>query len=355
MDEPVGPGARGDILIVDDTPANLRLLTEVLQGVGYRVRAVTRGERALAVARQALPNLILLDVRLPDLDGFVVCAQLKQDPATQAVPVIFISALDATDVKVHAFAAGAVDYVTKPLNPNEVLARVHTHLALRELHLQLQVANEALAERLGELERTNARLHAEIEARRQAEAANMRLLEELRQMACTDALTGLYNRRHFFELAGRELERARRTGSPLGLLMVDLDHFKAVNDNHGHQVGDQVLQAVAQLFAANLRSADVAARYGGEELVVLLPDTGPAQAQQAAERLREAVGRSPLGGGANPIAITVSIGVAALQGAELRESLELLLARADEALYAAKRAGRNRVMNWGRLALDTAA
>jgi diguanylate cyclase (GGDEF)-like protein len=361
MTERKGPAAHGDILIVDDTPANLRLLSQVLQGVGYRVRAVTSGARALIAAALSTPDLVLLDVRLPDLNGFEVCARLKAEPKTHDVPVIFISALDETEAKVGAFAAGGVDYVTKPLNPDEVLARVHTHLALRELHLQLKVANEALAERLHELQAANAdlaaanaRLETEIAARRVAEKANARLVAELSQMARTDWLTGLHNRRYFFEVAGRELERVRRAESALAVLMLDLDRFKEINDTFGHQAGDKILLAVADTLRAQLRTADVPARFGGEELVVLLPDTSLAQAALVADRLRSAISEIALPNPKGTIAVTVSAGVAALEAVELQQNLELLLNRADEALYAAKRAGRDQVATWPTMAALTA-
>jgi diguanylate cyclase (GGDEF)-like protein len=353
MTEREGLITRGDILIVDDTPANLRLLSQVLQGAGHRVRAVTSGARALAAIALAPPDLILLDVRLPDMDGLTLCGQLKADPRLQDVPVIFISALAETEAKIDAFAAGGVDYVTKPLNPDEVLARVHTHLALRELHLQLQVANGALAGRLGELQATNARLAAinarleqEVEARTLAEQNNALLMAELREMARTDGLTGLHNRRYFFEVAERELERVRRAGSALAVLLLDLDRFKEINDTFGHQTGDRVLLAVADVLRSQLRAADVPARFGGEELVVLLPDTGLTRAAQAAERLRQAVARTALESPRGAVAVTLSAGVAALEGAELNESIDTLIGRADEALYAAKGAGRNQVAVW---------
>jgi diguanylate cyclase (GGDEF)-like protein len=346
MIEREGLIARGDILIVDDTPANLRLLSQLLQGVGHRVRAVTSGARARAVIALDPPDLILLDIRLPDTDGFTLCGQLKADQRLHNVPVIFISALADTEAKIGAFAAGGVDYVTKPINADEVLARVHTHLAVRELHLQLQVAIGALAERLGELQSANIRLEKEIEARRLAEHNNALLMAELSEMARTDGLTGLCNRRYFFEVAERELERARRTRSPLAALMLDLDRFKEVNDTFGHQAGDQVLVAVADVLRAQLRAADASARFGGEELVVLLPDTGLAQAAQAAERLRQEAARITLEGPRGAVTVTLSAGVAALEAAELHESVDTLIGRADEALYAAKRAGRNQVAIW---------
>lgn len=495
---------RGDLLVVDDTPANLRLLAQVLQGAGYRVRAVTTGARALAAARHTPPDLVLLDLRLPDTDGVAVCAALKSDLATAQVPVIFISAFDDPEAKVNAFAAGGVDYVVKPINADEVLARVATHLALRDLNLKLQAANASMHAQLAELAQANADLQRQIALRLAAEEENAallaherrragrldalrdamtaiagaldlpsvraavlaravellgarwgalahplppgerlrvaavyglppglngmaipmgsgligeaaasrrivngrrplapllrrgvalaaplvagdrlegvvvvanpelskpfdsedeqllglfaqqaasalqnaRLFEEVRHLARTDPLTGLSNRRHFFELAQRELERVRRLQGSLTVFLLDIDHFKQVNDSFGHQAGDKALRAVADLLRAGLRAADVSARFGGEELVVLLPDTDLYRAAAVAERLRRAVGRLRLPTERGTLQLTASFGVAAVEGEQLSLSLDLLLARADEACYTAKRYGRDRVVLW---------
>lgn len=495
---------RGDLLVVDDTPANLRLLAQVLQEAGYRVRAVTTAARALAAARRAPPDLVLLDLRLPDADGVAVCAALKGDQQTAHVPVIFISAFDDLAAKVNAFAAGGVDYVVKPINAEEVLARVATHLALRDLHVQLQTVNSSMELQLEQLARANADLQRQIALREAAELENARLLEherrrarrldalrdamtaiagaldlasvhaavlaqaaalldapwsalarlmpsgdslsivarhghlaalnedallgasgfghaatdggrtvgqggdrqcawpqsavltasltagdrlegiifvandpagspfgvedeqllhlfaqqaasavqnarlfeEVRHLARTDPLTGLYNRRYFFELARRELERTRRAQGSLAVVMLDLDHFKQVNDCFGHQAGDQTLQAVAGLLHENLRTTDVSARFGGEELVVLLPDTEGAGAAAVAERLRRAVARLVLATDGGPLSLTASFGVAAATGDELAIGLEPLIARADEACYGAKGRGRDQVVVW---------
>ncbi|NTU83385.1 MAG: diguanylate cyclase [Chloroflexales bacterium] len=504
MSSQEGASGRDDILVVDDTPANLRLLAQVLQEAGHRVRTVTTGARALAAARHNPPALVLLDLRLPDMDGVAVCGELKTDPRTRQVPVIFISAFDDPAAKVNAFAAGGVDYVVKPINPAEVLARVATHLALRDLHVRLQIANDHKTAQLSELARANADLQRQISLREAAEATSMRLLEderrrslhlnalrdamtaivgaldlpsvrkavveraaqllgaqwgalahplpdgkrmrvvalyqmppeladmvvpwdagvigeaaatrrisssthapepllrsgvalaaplvagdqlegvvmvanpegsppfssedeqllalfaqqaaiaiqnarlfeEVRHLARTDPLTGLYNRRYFFELAQRELERVRRAQGAMAVLLLDIDNFKQVNDSFGHQAGDDALRAVADLLRDNLRAADVSARYGGEELVVLLPDTSLARAVAAAERLRLALNRLSIETRKGQIRLTASFGVSAIESDLLGVSLDTLLAHADEACYTAKRTGRDRVVIW---------
>jgi len=221
----------GEILIVDDTPANLRLLSALLTEHGYRARPARNGKLALMSAQAAPPDLILLDIRMPDLSGYEVCEQLKADPRTRDIPVIFISALDQTEDKIKAFTFGGVDYITKPFRVEEVLARVKTHLALYSLQQQLSTANS-------QLQTSNDQLRAEIEKRAQIEAM-------LQELATTDALTQLNNRRHFFDLAEKELTRAKRYQLSFALLLIDLDDFKSVNDQHGHLFGDRVLQVTA--------------------------------------------------------------------------------------------------------------
>lgn len=301
------------LLIVDDTPANLRLLAQVLTEQNYHVRPVTSGLAALTAARAAPPSLILLDIRMPGLDGYGVCAELKADPATQSIPVIFLSALGETDDKLKAFAAGGVDYITKPFQPAEVLARVRTHLALEKARADLEVANTALKEALAREE----------------------------QLARTDWLTGLLNRSHFFPLAVHEYTNARRYGRPLALIMFDIDHFKLVNDRFGHLAGDKVLQTIARITQRQLRAADVVGRYGGEEFIALLPMTAAAPALAIAERLLTEVRDTVIETERGAVRVTLSLGVAELLPAD--DSIERVLDRADQALYAAKHAGRDQI------------
>lgn len=302
------------ILIVDDTPANLLLLTQLLAGQGYDVRPVTQGTVALAAARTIRPDLILLDIRMPDIDGYAVCQELKADPETSHIPVIFVSALDDTDDKVRAFECGGVDYVTKPFQPAEVLARVRTHLALAQARAALEMANHELQQALAR------------------EAALARI----------DWLTGVYNRSHFYELATHELAIAIRYDQPLAICMFDIDHFKQVNDRYGHLIGDQVLRAVAQTAARQIRAADCIGRFGGEEFILLLPNTNMTSALLLAERLRMAIAGLYINTEKGEIRVTISGGVTERQPADTL--IERLIDRADQALYAAKRQGRNCVV-----------
>lgn len=302
------------ILIVDDVPANLLLLTQLLDSQSYDVRPVTKGAMALAAARAIRPDLILLDIRMPDMDGYTVCRELKADPETSSIPIIFVSALDDIDGKVRAFECGGVDYVTKPFQPAEVLARVRTHLALAQARTALEMANR-------ELQRALAR---------EAELARI------------DWLTGVYNRSHFYELATHEFAIATRYDQPLAICMLDVDHFKQINDRYGHLIGDQVLSTVAQTAARQIRAADCIGRFGGEEFILLLPNTDVSSGLMLAERLRVSIAALRIQTEKGEITVTISLGVAGRQPADT--VIERLIDRADQALYAAKRQGRNCVV-----------
>jgi len=320
-----------EILIVDDTPANLRLLSAMLSEHGYRVRPARNGKLALMSAQASPPDLILLDIRMPDLNGYEVCEQLKADPHTRDIPVIFISALDQSDDKVKAFAFGGVDYITKPFQIEEVLVRIKTHLALYSLRQQLSTANLQLQE-------SNDRLKAEIEKRVQTEAI-------LQELATTDALTKLYNRRHFFDLANKEFTRAKRYQLHFSLLIIDLDNFKSINDKRGHLSGDHILQIVASCIRQNSRDVDISGRYGGDEFVILLPETQSSFAQVFAERLCQMIPQKLEKIEETTISVTLSIGIATFSG-DADITFDTLLDQADQALYVAKQAGRNQVAVW---------
>jgi diguanylate cyclase (GGDEF)-like protein len=315
---------KATVLVVDDTQMNLRIVSELLSRQGYAVQQAHDGEAALESVRNALPDLILLDIRMPGLDGYQVCERLKIEERTKDIPVIFISALDEVLDKVKAFSAGGVDYITKPFQVDEVLARVETHLALRRLRK--------------ELEEQNLRLEQEISERKKMEV-------QLRLLAVSDPLTNIFNRRHFFALAEKEMARASRYDHPMSVVLMDIDHFKRVNDTHGHLVGDQVLVALTKMCAENMRTVDIFARYGGEEFSILLPETGKISAFEVAERLRLKIAANPFEVNGFDIPITVSLGVASTE-CEVGISLDELLDRADKALYRSKNEGRDRVYAW---------
>jgi diguanylate cyclase (GGDEF)-like protein len=291
------------ILIVDDVPDNIRVLTGMLLPEGYQISAATNGRQALALAQSSTPDLILLDVMMPEPDGHAVCTALKANPRLRHIPVIFVTALGDVEDETRGLALGAVDYITKPFKEAIVKARVRTHLELK----------------------------------RQRD-----LLEQLTQV---DALTGISNRRACDDRLAEEWRRAVRSGGALACLMIDVDHFKAFNDTYGHLAGDDCLRKVASVLDAELRRAgDFLARYGGEEFCGLVAGADSASLAELGERLRAAVAALCIPHASSPTApwVTVSIGVACTQ--PTREGLPSdLIAAADRQLFAAKGQGRNRV------------
>ena len=290
------------VLVVEDDEAILALLTAVLS-TEYDVVAAGTGADALSRALDQALDLILLDVGLPDASGLDVCRRMKKHPTLAGVPVIFLTSRTSPDDEVDGFEAGGVDYITKPINPAVLRARVRNHLELK---------------------------HAR---------------DALERIARMDALTGIANRRAFDEVLSREWRRLARVNQSLGVIMIDVDHFKQFNDTYGHGQGDSCLQRLAHAAAAALqRPADLLARYGGEEFVALLPDTALPGALAVAEAIRAAVQdlKIPHAGSKAAPCVTVSLGVACGipkgdQGAEG------LVETADKQLYAAKSEGRNRV------------
>jgi len=326
-----------DILIVDDTPANLRLLAQMLARAGYKVRKVMTGEMALQVVERVTPDLILLDIGLPGISGYDVCCRLKANPATAAIPIVFLSAYDQVANKTHAFEVGGADYITKPFQTAEVRARVEYQLKLRALTQRLEEQNAALQALVCD---RDAEIVRRCQAERELQAANA----ELMRLANLDSLTGLANRRQFAETLAREWHRLQRDPGLLSLLLVDVDWFKLYNDTYGHPAGDHCLRRVALAMQPLLkRPADLLARYGGEEFAAILPQTDRQGAIARAEQLRRAVAALGLPHRRAPTGfVTVSIGAATVQPAPELE-LDEFLEGADRALYAAKVSGRDRV------------
>jgi diguanylate cyclase (GGDEF)-like protein len=313
------------IMIVDDNPTNMAVMVDYLTHQDFEVMVAEDGESALELLKYNRPELILLDVMMPRMDGFETCLLLKAGAATRDIPVIFMTSLTDTADKVKGFEVGAVDYITKPIQHEELLARVNTHIALRNLQRRL--------------EEKNAQLEAEIAERKE-------LQQTLERLAVTDSLTGTFNRRHFFDLAGQEIARSQRYKRPLSVIMFDIDHFKRVNDRYGHLVGDQILCSIAGRVQGELRINDVLGRYGGEEFAILLPETCQPDAFHVAERLRESVADRPFQIDRGELRITISLGVTCVDDRpEL--SVERLLDEADKALYRAKRGGRDRSEVYG--------
>ncbi len=314
------------VLIVDDNIDNRRLLVLTLGKNGYELAEAADGQEALVRTREFWPDLILLDIVMPELDGYQVCAALKRDPATADIPVIFLSAKTETQDKIRGLEIGGVDYITKPFYRGEVLARVRTQLKIRRLTRELRRTN-------AELQRKNQEL----------EAANAAITQLMR----TDALTGLANRRYFLERLAAMMSLAQRHRTPLSLIMADLDHFKTVNDIYGHAGGDQVLNGFGALLRECTRKEDLAARFGGEEFIVVLPLTDLCGARRVAEKIR--LGLEAMKWAEIKHKVTASFGISQFLPGDAPESF---IERADKALYQAKRAGRNRVMADERLAVS---
>lgn len=301
------------ILIVDDIPQNLQVIGDILEDVGYETTFATGGKQALERVKNAQPDLILLDLMMPQMNGLQVCEHLQAEPKLAEIPIIFLTASNEKDHLIQAFNQGAVDYITKPFNSPELLSRVRTHLDLKHTRDQLKEA-----------------LHRQYQ-----------LTEELEKLATTDALTQVWNRRHLMSLGEHEINRAKRYNRQLSLLMIDIDHFKKINDTYGHAIGDKVLKTLAQIIVKSMRSADQFGRFGGEEFIAFLPESDSKAAKLVAERIREILENLVISAPETDLKVTVSIGVATYQN---DPTIETVIKRADDALYQAKNQGRNRVV-----------
>jgi two-component system cell cycle response regulator len=446
------------ILVVDDIEANVRLLEAKLEADYYEVITASDGETALALASLQQPDIILLDVMMPGLDGFQVCRMLKDDPATRHIPVVLVTALDGRQDRIGGLDAGADEFLTKPVDDLFLFARVRSLTRLKQVADELRKREES-GRKLGAIEGVGARLGGtggrvlvvddnerqaqrivaelsvehrpiveteadkalltargpvdllivnacakgfdglRIAAQMRSDAATRHLpilavvdleerqravkaleigvndilarpvdpqelaarvrtqirrkryadflrnnLDQSLEMAVTDSLTGLHNRRYLGGQLKALSARAAQGGEPAAALLIDIDHFKTINDGYGHDVGDEVLREFAVRLATNVRAVDLPCRWGGEEFAVVMPDTKLEDALRIAERIRLHVAGAPfsVAGGQEQLAVTISIGVAATGGET--DTPDGLLKRADAALYEAKQTGRNKVV-----------
>ncbi|MBT3358459.1 MAG: diguanylate cyclase [Rhodospirillales bacterium] len=303
MDYSLPDNERGTILIVDDDPMNIDILSEILED-HHEILFATSGADALKVAEAEAPDLIVLDVVMPEMDGYEVCASLKANPVTATIPVIFVTGLTSVSDEARGLEVGAVDYITKPVSPPIVLMRVGNHIKL----------TKALA--------------------------------MLAKLSTTDGLTELANRRHLDSRIELECCGLRRPTGPLSVIMLDIDYFKNFNDTYGHLAGDDCLKEVSRLIAETVRrSLDMAARYGGEEFCCVLPVTDHEDAMKIAEDIRENILALKIPNRGSDISkyVTVSLGVVTIVPDGNIPPADVI-AMADERLYAAKNAGRNRTL-----------
>jgi len=298
------------LLVADDEPSILDLLRRRLETLGCEVTALPGGSQVLKTAREQHPDLILLDVMMPDLDGFTACQQLKEDPETRDIPVVLLTARSEVESRIKGLEIGAHDYIPKPFDATELIARVRAALRVKSLQDELKSANKMLE-----------------------------------QLASNDALTDLPNRRIFDEQFFLEVERSRRNGQILSVIMIDLDRFKQINDTHGHPVGDEALRQIGKVLSGRPRRTDLVARYGGDEFVWVLPGSGSEDAVEIAEWLRQAVAELAVDTAEGKFALTVSLGVSTYEPANHGPvAATALLEAADGALRDAKGGGRNRVV-----------
>ncbi len=297
----------GKILIVDDSRLIAHVAKTMLTKRGHEVILAQDGKAGLEAAKSEQPDIILLDLIMPIMDGYEVCEHLKEDDSTKEIPIIMVTSKAETADKVKGLEMGALDYVAKPFDEGELIARVNIHLRLRELYVTVQEQNRRLQE-----------------------------------MANRDGLTGLYNHRYFHEQLSQDFLRAKRYHENLSCILFDIDFFKKFNDTYGHQTGDVVLRALATVIQRATRESDLAARYGGEEFAIILYYTEGEAAYQAAERLRTMVESHEVQDNGNVLRVTISLGVATFPHEKIHDSKELI-EHADQALYKAKDNGRNRV------------
>ena len=319
----------GDILIVDDMPNNLRFLSTTLTEQGYKVRSVTEGLMALTVAEAAKPDLILLDIMMPNIDGYEVCQRLKANEQTCDIPVIFLSALDEVLDKVKAFSVGGVDYITKPFQLEEVLARIQTHLSLRAAQKEISQLNTELEQRVRQ---RTAQLEQEI-------AERLQVQERLLHLALHDVLTGLPNRTWFMKRLEQLLQQVhQQSGYHFAVLFLDCDRFQAVNDSLGHLVGDQLLVSIARRIELCLRPGTMLCRLGGDEFAILLQDIEkPSDTIKVANGILHELA-APFQIGDYQVFTNVSIGIA--MGSDIYKQPEHILRDADTAMYRAKANGK---------------
>jgi len=291
------------ILIVDDSKLNIQVLSDILKEKSYRIALARSGKMALEFVGMKRPDLILLDIMMPEIDGFEVCRRLKSKEETKNIPIIFISGLDKSRDIVKGFQAGAVDYIVKPFQKEVVLARVNTHLKLSETQKKLKRTNKDLKN----------------------------LLTEVEYLSFHDELTGLYNRR-FFENELERISNSRRL--PLTLLVADMDQLKFINDNYGHKMGDNYIKAAAEILDKSSRNEDITARIGGDEFAIILAETGFEEADRIYQRIKNNI---ELYNQENKLVRRLEISLGFAVKTKKEQNIDKIFKQADKMMYNNKR------------------
>ena len=364
------------ILVVDDRPSSREFLATLLGYSGHRMLEAANGEEALKSVREHRPELVISDIAMPRMNGYEFVLNLRTDPTLVQPRVVFLTGVNMEpEARALASACSVSHFVTKPAEPQAVLevvkqalagpalapfepfaldarsttgkfvqlmaGKLYEHVAkLEKLNAEL---DQRVAERTADLLVANVALEDEVAKRRQAEEALQQANAHFAELAVRDALTGLYNRRHFEESLERETHRAQRSGNPLGIVVIDVDHFKRCNDSFGHDAGDAVLKAVAATMQSLLRAEDILCRFGGEEFVLVMADAPIEIARGRAELIRESIGKLAIeheGRRIGPLSVSAGVAMFPEDGA----SGQAVVRAADAALYRAKQSGRNRTV-----------
>jgi diguanylate cyclase (GGDEF)-like protein len=311
------PDSSGHILLVDDEPLNLKLLKRMLEIKGFTTTTALTGAEAMQLLEKTPVDLILLDVIMPGIGGYEVCQKIKSIPELKRIPVVFLTGLTENQDLIKGFDVGAVDYVRKPFNVAELLARVNAHVEIKR-------SREIIETQKAKLEQINDELEA--------------MNRSLYQRSITDSLTNVFNRQYALDYLHKEMDRFKRYGGVFSMMLLDIDHFKAINDTFGHLQGDAALVRCSQALKRSVRTVDILGRFGGEEFLIILPSTALTGAILVAKRVCEAMKETGNPGMSVP-PLTMSIGIAPYGGQEEK----VFIQKIDGLLYKAKASGRNRI------------
>ncbi len=330
------------ILLVDDISKNIKELSAILKNGEYLITAAMDGKQALGMTQYLLPDLLLLDIMIPGIDGIEVCQRLKQRPETRDIPVILLTIQTESDDIRKGFRAGAVDYVTKPFNPEELILKVRNHLEFRKNRRMIR----RFAQKLEQETEKSAMLEKKVDELTEALEERDHQLKKLNTM---DSLTDLYNYKFIVKRLSESIAESIRYKHPLTVVLFDIDHFKRINTTHGHELGDKILAKMSNSIKNGLRQSDIAGRYSGEEFLIILPHTDLDGGYKTAERIRSTIEGLDWNG-IPDLKVTVSGGVSALPnpentdpGVKTENILYKLIMKADNLLFKAKESGRNRI------------